>query len=64
MSSDRARRELGWSPRFDAVAAVTEALDGMMHGTGSETAALRPRRWGQDLVGAVRQGPVSYRHAP
>jgi nucleoside-diphosphate-sugar epimerase len=64
MSSDRARRELGWSPRFDAVAAVTEALDGMVHGTGTDTPALRPRRWGQDVVEAVHQGPVSYRHVP
>jgi nucleoside-diphosphate-sugar epimerase len=62
MSTERARRELGWSPRLDAVAAVTEALDGMMHAAGTDTPALRPRRWARDLLDVVRRGPVSYRH--
>jgi hypothetical protein len=62
MSSERARRELGWSPRFDAVAALTESLDGMMHGAGTELPALRPRTWGRGLLDLARRGPVSYRH--
>ncbi|HET8595621.1 MAG TPA: NAD-dependent epimerase/dehydratase family protein, partial [Intrasporangium sp.] len=62
MSSERARRELGWSPRFDAVAALTESLDGMMHGAGTELPALRPRSWARGLLDVARRGPVSYRH--
>lgn len=61
MSTDRARRELGWSPRFDAVAAVTEALDGMMNAAAADTPALRARSWVGGLMDVVRRGPVSYR---
>jgi nucleoside-diphosphate-sugar epimerase len=64
MSSERARRELGWSPRFDAVDAVTEALDGMVHGTGADSPALRPRGWIRGLVETLQRGPASYRHVP
>lgn len=64
MSTERARHELEWSPRFDAVAAVTEALDGMMHGAGADLPALRPRSWARDVLDVVRRGPVSYRHTP
>lgn len=62
MSTERARRELGWSPRFDAVAAVTEALDGMMNASAADTPALRARTWVGGLLDVVRRGPVSYRH--
>jgi UDP-glucose 4-epimerase len=42
MDTSRARRELGWEPRYDAADAITEVLDGFRHGAGIETAPLTP----------------------
>ncbi len=44
MSTERARSELGWQPRIDALDAFAELLDGMAHGAGAATPPLRPRR--------------------
>lgn len=43
MSSERARRELGWRPRWSAVEALADLVDGMAHGAGSASPPLRPR---------------------
>ncbi|MCX9193305.1 epimerase [Carbonactinospora thermoautotrophica] len=43
MSTERARRELGWTPRHDAREALRELLDGLAHGTGAGSAVMRPR---------------------
>ena len=61
MSSERAERELGWKPRHDARAVLDEAVRGMASQSSGRTAALRPRRWREQLVNLVRHGPVSRR---
>jgi ferritin-like metal-binding protein YciE/nucleoside-diphosphate-sugar epimerase len=40
MSSERARKELGWEPRFSAVEALEELLEGIRHGRGYPTPPL------------------------
>jgi UDP-glucose 4-epimerase len=47
MSSDRARKELGWEPRHSAVEALEELLHGMREGDGAKTPPLEA-----DSVGA------------
>lgn len=42
MSTERARTELGWTPRHSAPQALLELLDGMKDRAGGGTAALRP----------------------
>jgi UDP-glucose 4-epimerase len=40
MSSDRARAELGWEPRYSGVEALEELLEGLREGHGKETPPL------------------------
>ena len=42
MDTTRAREELGWRPRHDAVAALRTVIEGMRGGTGMETPPLAP----------------------
>jgi UDP-glucose 4-epimerase len=46
MSTRRAQRELGWSPRFTAGEALVELIDGMRRGVGMETPPLDPAAGG------------------
>jgi UDP-glucose 4-epimerase len=43
MSSDRARRELAWSPRRSSLDAVVEVLEGISSRSGERTPRLRTR---------------------
>jgi nucleoside-diphosphate-sugar epimerase len=43
MSTERARTELGWRPRIDALDAFAELVEGMADGTGTAAPPLRPR---------------------
>ena len=43
MSTDRARAELGWEPRWSAVEALADLVDGMARGSGTSSPVLRPR---------------------
>lgn len=43
MDTGRARREMGWVPRTDAVAALRQLLDGFVEHAGAATAPLTPR---------------------
>jgi UDP-glucose 4-epimerase len=61
ISSERARRELGWQPQHDARQVLDEAVLGMAGQSSSRTPALRPRRWREQLEQLVRHGPVSRR---
>jgi UDP-glucose 4-epimerase len=61
MSSRRAREELGWAPRHDARAVLTESVAGMVGASGTDTPALRPRRWSEQLTALLTRGPVSRR---
>jgi nucleoside-diphosphate-sugar epimerase len=46
MATDRARTELAWTPRVDAVAAVGAFLDGLAEGGGGPTPPLDPAAGG------------------
>jgi hypothetical protein len=61
MDTGRARRELDWSPEHDARSVLHEALAGFTREVGTDTPALRPRRWGEQVVNLVAHGPVSRR---
>jgi nucleoside-diphosphate-sugar epimerase len=54
MSTDRARRELGWRPTVTATDALLELLDGMRHGIGAPSPVLRPATLGRRLATAAR----------
>ncbi|WP_156689766.1 NAD-dependent epimerase/dehydratase family protein [Mycobacterium sp. Marseille-P9652] len=64
LATDRARAELGWSPRHNAVDALAELVDGMMHGRGAESPVLRPRSFVRALNRDVAAGPLTTRHVP
>jgi nucleoside-diphosphate-sugar epimerase len=46
MSTGRARKELGWKPRFSAIETLEELLDGLRRGEGMETPPLDPAQSG------------------
>jgi UDP-glucose 4-epimerase len=46
MSSERAKRELGWEPQRSAEEALLELLEGLRHGRGLPTPPLDPRTGG------------------
>jgi UDP-glucose 4-epimerase len=46
IDASRARRELDWTPRHSAYAALEEFLEGLRRGDGLDTPALAPRRIG------------------
>jgi len=64
LDSSRARRELGWSPRVDAVTVLHEVLEGMRERASGGTAALRVRTVTGALRDAVTRGPVGQRDRP
>jgi UDP-glucose 4-epimerase len=64
LATDRARTELGWSPRWDAVDALADVVDGMVHGRGTESPVLRPRSFLRALNRDVVAGPLTTRHVP
>jgi nucleoside-diphosphate-sugar epimerase len=56
MSSDRARRELGWEPRSSADDTLLDLLDGLRHGRGLSTPPLDPRAGGPLRSGELATG--------
>src|SRR4051812_30411582 len=64
LSSERARRELGWTPQVDAQAALEELIGGMRSATGTASAPLRPRFVAAELRDLVTRGPISHRRLP
>jgi nucleoside-diphosphate-sugar epimerase len=59
----RARSELGWSPRHDALDTLLELLDGLRAGAGDATPPLDPRaggrlRWRELASSAGARGPL------
>ena len=49
MSSERARKELGWEPRFSAIDAVEELMEGLRRGRGYPTPPLEEAGMGGRL---------------
>jgi len=56
MDSARAREELGWRPRVDAVEALLELLEGMRRSEGMATPPLDPETGGPARIGELRSG--------
>jgi UDP-glucose 4-epimerase len=56
MSSDRARRELGWEPRRSSEDALLELLDGLRRGQGFPTPPLDPGTGGPLRVREIATG--------
>ena len=56
MDSSRARRELGWTPRHSAGAALLELLDGIRDRAGADTPPLDPAAGGPLRTGELRVG--------
>lgn len=64
LDSSRARDELGWIPRHDAVSTLTELVAGMGVSAGTTSPALRPRNVPEQLLRLVTRGGVSKRRLP
>jgi UDP-glucose 4-epimerase len=56
IDSGRARRELGWVPRYDSLTALTDLIEGMTAGAGTQSPALRPRALLADRAVEVARG--------
>ncbi|WP_280332982.1 NAD-dependent epimerase/dehydratase family protein [Nocardia wallacei] len=56
MDTTRARTQLGWSPRFDALAAVRELLGGLHDGAGLPTPPLAPESSGPGRIREFASG--------
>jgi nucleoside-diphosphate-sugar epimerase len=56
MDSGRIRRELGWSPRHSADAALLELMAGIRDSAGAPTPPLDPRTGGRFRMGELRTG--------
>lgn len=56
MSIERARQDLGFSPRKDSLAALVELLNALRHGCGGETPPLRSDAGGRARIGEFAGG--------
>lgn len=64
MDTTRASKELGWSPKVDALSVLEETVAGMSTASSDGTAVLRPRTVAGQLGRLIRRGPVSERRLP
>jgi nucleoside-diphosphate-sugar epimerase len=64
LDSTRARRELGWAPRVDAVTVLSEVVAGMREAASGPTAVLRRRTVPRALRDLASRGPVHRRNEP
>jgi UDP-glucose 4-epimerase len=56
MSAERARTELGWTPRHSARDALLELLEGIRDGAGADTPRLDPEAGGRFRIGEILTG--------
>ena len=56
MSTERARRELGWAPRITSLDALLELVDGIREGAGGPTPPLDPDTGGPARTGELLSG--------
>lgn len=56
IKTDRARKELGWTPKHDAEAVIRELLDGLHEGDGFPTPPLEPNAGGRFRLREVLTG--------
>jgi UDP-glucose 4-epimerase len=64
LDTARARSELGWEPTKDALSVLDETVIGMREAASDRSPVLRPRSVPEQLVRALRRGPVTSRHVP
>lgn len=64
LSTERARRELEWSPRRSALEALEELVEGLVHDTGTPSPVLRPRSLRTAIMRNLSRGPVTTRQVP
>jgi UDP-glucose 4-epimerase len=64
LDTTRARRQLGWAPRMDAVTVLREVLTGMRERASVSTPVLRPRTVAGAVRDALTRGPVGQRDRP
>ena len=64
MDSTKARQQLAWAPRVDAISVLSEIVEGMRQGASDRTAVLRPRTVAQQVARLLRRGPISQRRLP
>jgi hypothetical protein len=60
----RARKELGWTPKWTSVDALADLLDGVAHQAHTDSPALRQRSMLDLLRRDVTQGLISSRRYP
>jgi nucleoside-diphosphate-sugar epimerase len=64
LDTRRAERELGWRPRTDAVAVLTETIEGMRDRASDRSPVLRRRTVPGQVRRLLSSGPVSRRKLP
>ena len=62
LNTDRARRELDWTPRVETRAALAEVVEGMQDAASAPSPVLRRRTVLDDVMARVRSGPIGRRH--
>lgn len=61
LDTSRAARLLGWTPKWGAVDALRDAVDGMKSAAGTGSPVLRRRSVRSELVDLLRMGPITTR---
>lgn len=64
LATGRARTVLGWSPRWDAVAALADLIDGFLHESGTHSPVLHSRSFAEAIARDVHEGPLTVRQVP
>ncbi|MCF6379508.1 NAD-dependent epimerase/dehydratase family protein [Nocardioides KLBMP 9356] len=64
LDTSRARSELGWTPRRDALSVLAETVAGMQDAASGPSPVLRPRTVAAGVRRALGRGPVSTRRTP
>jgi len=64
LATDRARQELGWTPRWSSLDAFADLIDGLLHDKGMPSPVLWPRSLRTALMRDVSHGPVTTRPVP
>lgn len=64
LATDRARTELGWTPRWSALEALADFLDGFLRQSGTPSPVLHPRSLRAAIRRDVSDGPLTMRRVP
>lgn len=64
LDTGRARDVLGWSPRWESVAALSDLIDGFLHDSGTPSPVLHPRTFVEAITRDVTDGSLTTRRVP